>query len=142
VNNLIVRQLEDERLFVDFAACLENVELLCAHVEQFLLKHNTSGSCFDIFLMLREVVNNAVIHGSKCDSDKRIKVTLTLKKGTLTMEVEDQGQGFDWQTALALDSPDPDACCGRGMYIARLYADSWAYAGGGNKVILTKTLQM
>jgi CheY-like chemotaxis protein/anti-sigma regulatory factor (Ser/Thr protein kinase) len=70
--------------------------------------------------------------------DKRVKVRVKRDHQTLTIEVEDEGDGFDWQRYLTFDPArafDPN---GRGISMARVMSfDTLEYRGQGNIVVAT-----
>jgi hypothetical protein len=49
------------------------------------------------------------------------------------MEVEDDGDGFDWKS-LSTDVPDITSESGRGMAIMTLYASGYQYNEKGNRL--------
>lgn len=90
-------------------------------------------------LLLREALNNAVLHGCRCNPSKSVSCVLRFRRGRLTIAVRDDGFGFDWQTAME-QGPDLDACSGRGMLIYEHYADRIRFGRQGNSVVMVKQL--
>jgi serine/threonine-protein kinase RsbW len=92
-----------------------------------------------IMLALSEAVNNAIIHGNNEDPEKQVVVLSTLDKEnrTLTISVEDEGEGFDPE-----EIPDPLKEenllneGGRGVYLIRQYADELQFSKGGSKATI------
>lgn len=124
-----------------FAAQLPNIDRACREVERFLGQQGAGGDHFEIFLVLRELLNNAVIHGSRCDPNKRVRLQVQLAQEELTVEIEDQGPGFAWHNAPSGSEADSNACSGRGLHIAAGYTDSFEYNPAGNRVRFTKRVQ-
>lgn len=135
----IVESRDSKRLSFDIAARLENIDQVCLKTEKFLYAQGLRKECFDILLILRELLNNAVIHGSRLNWEKRVHVIVLLAFNTLHIEIEDQGQGFDWPKHLDMASSDSATYSGRGIFIARYFADSCTYNSTGNKVEFTKS---
>lgn len=126
-----------------FSAQLENIEHLCAKTTKFLNSNNITAESFDILLVLRELVNNAVIHGCKQHIDQCVYVQLTLDRhNVLHLEVEDQGNGFDWHSRLQDSVVDSRACSGRGIGIVQCYADSCTFNASGNRVRIQKKISL
>ncbi len=73
-------------------------------------------------------------------SERYATITLTRDKKFLTLTIEDQGAGFDWQQYLEFDTKrafDPN---GRGIALARKAVfESVEYQGKGNRVVVTIT---
>ena len=48
-------------------------------------------------VVLKELLDNAILHGNKNDKNLRVKCNLTdLENGCFSMSVEDEGEGFDY----------------------------------------------
>lgn len=50
---------------------------------------------FKMNIMLREVLNNAVEHGNKFDSDKTVSCKIKYNDRKFIFEIQDEGQGFE-----------------------------------------------
>jgi len=136
---IFIRKAQDGMsISFDFPAQLENIEQVCARTEQFLSSKNITGEAFDVLLLLREMVNNAVIHGCKQNRDLHVGVHLTLSHNVLHMDIQDQGNGFDWQSRLIAADVASGACSGRGIRIVKCYADSCTFNASGNRVQIQK----
>ena len=92
---------------------------------------------FQSEVLVREALNNAVLHGSRSDPTNQIRCTLRLKRGRLTIVVEDMGEGFDWR-AVRDRMADPEACSGRGMELLRTLATRVRFNEKGNKVTIIR----
>jgi len=93
---------------------------------------------------LREAVANAVRHGNQQDPDRHVRVSYAINGRTVTIRVEDEGEGFD-----ASDIPDPTdpenllRPSGRGIFYMRQFmnrVDFGTTAGGGTAVVMVKDL--
>ncbi len=102
-----------------------------------------------VSVAVRESVINAVKHGNREDRTKHVTVEFTLaprlKPARFTVEVLDEGEGFDYQ-----EVDDPLApenlmkSSGRGIFFMRNFMDDVAIARrpeGGMSVRLVKNLQ-
>jgi serine/threonine-protein kinase RsbW len=98
----------------------------------------------DLAIAVTELVNNAIKHGNKQSSDKKVTVIMTYRKGEVGASVIDEGQGFDPN-----DIPDPLAEenllkeVGRGLFIVKSLMDDFKYtfsSGGGTTVSITKKI--
>lgn len=122
-----------------FSATLALLDRAVVESVRFLQAQNASGSLFDVKLLLREALLNAVLHGSRSDPSRVIALEVRTAEGRLTLTVTDQGPGFDWRAGLTNLAP-PEATSGRGLTILTLYADDVRYNAAGNQVTLTKTV--
>lgn len=94
---------------------------------------------FAIHLALEEVLVNALKHGNKNNSDKKINIEYNITKNKFEITVTDEGDGFEPEHV-----PDPrndENLCktsGRGMLLIRSYMDKVEYNEKGNSVLLVK----
>jgi len=99
------------------------------------------GKIFDIKLCIEEAVRNAIVHGNHSDRRRSVRVTYGVEDSRLTIEVEDEGIGFDHRTVA-----DPTAQAhimknsGRGVYLIRKLMDRTDYNDIGNKITMVKNL--
>lgn len=125
----------------DFPASTENVEIFIAAIHGFLAERALGSLAFDMELLAREALVNAVQHGSRCDASKVVSASLGLDGGALVLTVRDQGSGWDWRN-MPVATPDPTRESGRGLVIIRKYADSFAYNDPGNALTITKRVPL
>jgi len=91
-----------------------------------------------ILVSVMEAVNNAIIHGNKSDEKKFVDIKIILENSSMSVTVEDQGQGFK-----PTDVPDPtepeniEKVNGRGVYLMRRLADEIKFNKKGNSVTMT-----
>jgi anti-sigma regulatory factor (Ser/Thr protein kinase) len=74
----------------------------------------------DAALIVTEIVQNAVEHGSRGDGEERVQVTFALSETAVDIEVLDPGTGEDPRIALERDVETPvplDQPRGRGLYL-------------------------
>ena len=94
---------------------------------------------------IRESVTNAVRHGNKLDSEKRVLICFEVKEGELRVSVEDEGEGFE-----PGEIPDPLAeenllrASGRGIFFMKNFMDEVTYEfqpTRGTRVTMVKRLE-
>ncbi len=91
----------------------------------------------NVLISLTEAVSNAIIHGNKKDSSKKVCISLIEEKNKISISVSDQGKGFDVH-----EIPDPTSeerlfCIGgRGVYIMKRLCDGVCYCNNGSTVTL------
>lgn len=117
-----------------------DLELIKNFIEGILNKLNehvdNKDILFDIRLILNELVINGVLHGNEEADTKCVDLRLEIKDKKVTIEVEDEGHGinFDFRTY----DPEELKFHGRGLVLVRglsdeLYIDK-------NKIIAIKEL--
>ncbi len=94
-------------------------------------------NCFAAELLVREVLTNAVVHGSHADPARQVRCALRLRGRNLLIAVEDDGDGFDWRATRNTVAAS-SGCSGRGMEILRTYASRVRYNDRGNLVTIIK----
>src|SRR5690242_13037854 len=104
-----------------------DLDMIKNFVDDVLKKLNNiienSDTMSDIRLILNELVINGVLHGNDCITSKCVKLSLEVKEDTLTIQVEDEGSGIDYD----IESYDPNdlKCCGRGLVIVNGLSDEF-----------------
>ena len=82
------------------------------------------------------------IHNREEIVDARIEIALLVNSGKVTINITDQGGGFDFQHYLSLTPRDLAeklfSPCGRGIFLTTQYFDSVEYSKGGRSVTLIK----
>ncbi len=105
-----------------------------------------SDQCFDIKVILCELLQNAIKHGNGCDANKKIHLDLSFKEGNkiLSITVKDQGCGFNLNNAgvaYKLDcNPIDLGESGRGLCIVNELCDGMEFNSAGNAVTVLKKL--
>jgi len=126
-----------DSLSIRLSATLDNIDRAAERTGEFLSSANLEDQAFNIILVMREALTNAVIHG--CRNNDRATIMYGLRVGVddLTMEVEDEGVGFDWRSFWRA-KPNPLRETGRGLAIMRRYFTGIRYNEKGNKLTLKK----
>jgi signal transduction histidine kinase len=89
---------------------------------------------FTFKLIFRELLNNAVEHGNKKDPLRMIFCRIGQEKGMWRIEVEDEGEGFDYNQ-LEFELPDlVTSMRGRGYALINAFSGSFTFNGKGNRV--------
>lgn len=125
--------VSESGLQICLSAELENVDRVDAETKSFLTEYGLDDISFGAILVMRELVNNSIIHGCKEDPSKKVQYALGMTEDEVEMSVEDEGEGFDWEEAMAT-VPDLSASHGRGMMILNTYCNGVAFNEKGNAV--------
>jgi serine/threonine-protein kinase RsbW len=116
---------------VQMSSELRHVDRSVELLREFLVRHGAENRFFDVALVTREALNNAILHGNGADPAKEVLWRLKHRQGKLRLYVKDQGHGFDWQAWLRRSS-DPEAESGRGHEIFRLLTTRFSHNRCGN----------
>jgi serine/threonine-protein kinase RsbW len=120
-------------------AQLAALEQTCASVTDWLQVRGIERDAFAVLLLLRESLNNAVLHGSDNDPTRTVRCRIRSRAGWLWIWVEDDGEGFDWQGRPRVQ-PAVTSCGSRGLVIYRAYATRIRFNQRGNGVCLSRKL--
>ena len=120
-------------------ASLAEIDRVCEEVRVWLEAMDLGRAFFEVTLLLREALVNAVMHGARGDQSSLIDLDLALEGEDLVIAVQDQGAGFDWQDSMHRDVMLTEDH-GRGLKIFKLYANDVQFNPRGNKVTLRKNL--
>lgn len=95
-------------------------------------------------LALREAVANAIKHGNRQDPTKKVYLSFGGHDGEITVEVADEGEGFDPQrVADPLAEANQLKTSGRGIFYMKTFMDDVAFskgASGGTVLRMRKRL--
>lgn len=111
------------------------VESFCHEAREFLTEMGLSSQLFAVEMLLRESLNNALIHGNGSDGAKTIRAELRIGRKWMVVRVADEGPGFNSRKARK-NAPGPEATSGRGLTIYSLFAHRVSFNSKGNQVSL------
>ena len=99
---------------------------------------NRRELAYHLNLVLTEALANAIRHANAGDPDKDVRILITASDQDLTIEVFDQGQGFDIEATAKLKSRLKDEG-GRGIQLIFKLMDEVEYLRKGASNILKMT---
>ena len=125
---------------INFSSIPENLSLVEKLVEEVCIECNINEEHFgNILISITEAVNNAIQHGNKYDPQKNVALICDsdTNRGNLSFTIEDQGDGFDFQTIPDPTSPENiEKLCGRGIFLMKNLADKVGFKKKGRVVEL------
>lgn len=126
--------------FIYNATVCSDLDIIRNFIEEILKKIHpiveNKDTMFDIKLILNELIINGVMHGNDCTASKCIKLLLEIKENKLKIEVEDEGNGINYD--FTSYNPDDLTTCGRGLVIVNGLSDEFYIQK--NKVVAVKQL--
>jgi serine/threonine-protein kinase RsbW len=136
------------RLVGSFSSILEHVDKFCDQARPLHTVLGRDDVSFAIELLLREMLNNAILHGNKANPKLIVTCSIIVYENTIAVEVADEGQGFDWKTYYAELAKRTDVVgddgflptSGYGLLLLKEYATTFFYNNQGNQVSLTINL--
>jgi sigma-B regulation protein RsbU (phosphoserine phosphatase) len=89
---------------------------------------------FNLILVLKEVLTNAIEHGNKFELEKHVAVSVIPTHKDLTIIVRDQGNGFNLYKVFSENKKNLFKERGRGLIIINEYADKVEFNEKGNEI--------
>jgi serine/threonine-protein kinase RsbW len=128
-----------EEFVLELPSDLRVIEQTVSYLVNRCREYNFSGSrlWLNFRVGVTEALANAILYGNRRDPEKLVRVGVILTGRSVTVEVSDQGAGFDPETV-----PDPtlpeniQRTGGRGIFLIRQLMDQVEYLGDGNAVRL------
>lgn len=123
-----------------FPSTLANVDRTVEIIKKFIADQQINCNLFEFIYILREALNNAVLHGNQQDPALRVQCTVTFNTKEIAITVSDQGTGFDWRAHLRKQRVTENALSGRGIHSMGNYGFTIWYNDSGNTLYLTKKI--
>ena len=127
-----------EQREISFESVAENIHIVENLIDEICETLNVNEEYYgNILISMTEAVNNAMVHGNKLDSEKKVVVTVKSDDTSLHFTVSDEGPGFDYDNL-----PDPTAPeniekpNGRGVFLMKNLADGCNFEENGRIVEL------
>lgn len=136
---------KEDQITLQFVSDLKFTEF-CVLVLGFLKNHLSIGEedFFKIEISLREVLNNAILHGNKCDTSKSVKVTFSWSRSRIHIWVKDENCELVDLESIQKEVEDRGllANSGRGIMIVQNYMDNFELIPSktGTEIIIEKSL--
>lgn len=100
----------------------------------------TGKDRFEVKLIVNELLANGFFHGNKGDVSKGLTLTVILSDNNLmTVEVQDQGAGFDYTSTHAARGDEEH---GRGLMLIQALSDKVFFKKKGSCIAVQKRLAM
>ncbi|WP_291322521.1 ATP-binding protein [Desulfonatronospira sp.] len=127
-------RVQDNVLQCSFPADPANVEHVMDKLKSIPSLVEKDKIFFDLCLVLREALNNAIVHGACNDITKTIECLVTIDPGSINIVVISPGQGFEWEKRLTKDLSDSPAQSGWGIFLIQEYTDHLSFKDSGKRL--------
>jgi serine/threonine-protein kinase RsbW len=120
---------ETQRIEISFPSRVEFLNLVHTVTDEMARMAGFDGDeSLNISLAVREAATNALIHGNGRDESKLVQVVFGVGEGSISVDIEDQGTGFNPED---VDDPrDPTnvgRTSGRGIFLMRSFMDAVSF---------------
>ena len=128
------------------ASRFENIEVAERALRDLCHEVGCDGDdLYWVVTALREALANAVRHGNRSEPERKVLVDYTVDPSTVTIQVEDEGQGFD--PGNIPDPTDPETLLrpsGRGIFYMQQFMNRVEFTPrpeGGMAVVMIRDLE-
>jgi serine/threonine-protein kinase RsbW len=111
----------------------ENIRIVESFIDNAKEKYQLNDDIYgNIMIAVTESVSNAILHGNRSDQSKNVMLQLSLEKSSIRFKIEDQGNGFDYESL-----PDPtlpenlNKPGGRGVFLMKNLCDEVSFSNDG-----------
>jgi anti-sigma regulatory factor (Ser/Thr protein kinase) len=122
-----------------FACTVESrltlIDGVCTRARDLLERQGLGTVQFDVDLLLREFMVNAMEHGNGLDAKKKVAVDVRIGPKWIVLQIADEGSGFRWRSRIRT-LPEELSTSGRGLAIGAFYAHRMRFNNPGNRVTL------
>lgn len=110
---------------------IESLKVVEEKIFHYCMLMNVGNYHSTISVAVLQAVENAIVHGNGNDEKKHVQVRCGLCRGGMYVEVEDEGDGFDYTHYGQLPSEGEK---GEGIFVMRSLCDNMEYMDGGRRV--------
>jgi len=130
---------DDNYIEFKFSSEFKMVNKIIKDIRNFFQNYEIEEDA-NIILILRELINNAIEHGNKKDKDLTVSVSVThIADKRFKIIVEDEGDGFDYNSINYRISDDPTQVRNRGLCLVNSFADEIEFNDYGNMITVFVT---
>jgi serine/threonine-protein kinase RsbW len=124
---------------ISIPSLIENIRIIESFIDNAKEKFNINDDIYgNIMISVTECVSNAIVHGNKQDKKKLVNIELRFLEDQIRFIIEDEGEGFDFQSLKDPTSPEHlSKPGGRGVFIMKHLSDEVAFKDEGRTTILT-----
>src|ERR1700757_2148603 len=131
------KKMQNQQLELDSAS--ESIHIVEKLIDAICANYKVNEDHYgNILVAVTEAVNNAIYHGNKAQTDKKIYVTFSSNNKAISFTVRDEGEGFDFKHLP--DPTDPkniEKPTGRGVFLMHRLADDVKFSEKGRCVSLS-----
>jgi serine/threonine-protein kinase RsbW len=118
---------------------IDSISVVENFIDELSAKYGFNDELYaNVLTCLSEAVINAIIHGNRESSDKKVYLNLeVIEDKRLIFTISDEGDGFDFNNLPDPTSPENiENLTGRGVFIIKKLADQCIFNSKGNELEL------
>ncbi len=124
---------------LEFSSKGDNITIVERLIDELCDKYKIQEEHYgNILIALTEAANNAIYHGNKQDSTKKVLVHYSASPDNFFFRIEDEGPGFDFNNVPDPTSPENiEKPNGRGVFLMKHLSDDLKFMEDGRVVEIT-----
>lgn len=131
-----VRRPRQEQAFI-LPSVLDRLPTFVDRIADFIQGQGYfTADRFNLVLVLKEALTNAVEHGNQFDQAKKVHCLVQLSTKQLLIRIRDEGSGFEVPKVFSKQNKDLYRERGRGLIIISEYSDKVEFNDRGNEITL------
>jgi anti-sigma regulatory factor (Ser/Thr protein kinase) len=123
----------EDSLYLTVVSETERVPLILERVAQFARRLGF-GESDGLLLVVRELLMNAIVHGNRAIRSRIALIRIARRGRLFEVQVDDEGEGFDYDSLVLGLPDDPQALAKRGLVLVHELAEELAFERGGSRV--------
>ena len=122
-----------DSLYLTVVSDTERVPLILERVDRFA-RHQGAWDSDGLLLVVRELLMNAIQHGNESDAKRMALIRVARRGGLFEIQVDDEGEGFDYESLVLGLPEDPQALTKRGLVLVHELSEDLRFERGGSRV--------
>lgn len=123
----------DDSLYLTMLSQTERIPVILERVAQFARRQGVMDSD-GLLLVIRELLMNAIIHGNGSELSRTALIRVANRGSLFEVQVDDEGEGFDYESLILGLPDDPQAIKGRGLVLVHELSEELRFERGGCRV--------
>lgn len=127
-----------QRLKIKIPSLMENIRIVESFIDNANERYSFNDDIYgNVMVAVTEAVNNAILHGNKCDDNKMVHLELENGEDNLKFIIKDEGTGYDYKNLPDPTAPENlDKPGGRGIFLMKSLCDEVNFSENGQEVEL------
>jgi anti-sigma regulatory factor (Ser/Thr protein kinase) len=123
----------NDSLYLTVVSETAHIPVIMERIARFARRQGVLDSDV-LLLVVRELLMNAIVHGNESKSSRMALIRVTRRGSLFEIQVDDEGEGFDYES-LVLDLPDdPQTLMKRGLVLVHELSKELSFERGGSRV--------
>jgi anti-sigma regulatory factor (Ser/Thr protein kinase) len=123
----------EDSLYLTVVSETLRVPIVLERVAQFARRQGL-GDSDKLLLVVRELLINAIVHGNGSFPSKLALVRVARRGRYFEVQIDDEGEGFDYESLVLGLPEDPHDLTNRGLLIVHELSEELVFERGGSRI--------